>query len=435
MINNVIKFLSKMFVALCVLGVFLSPSMGADNLPSVGDIGDWGTLSTEHNQQAFISSIGSDISEFSASFENKLVSDFVPPEVYVGMALMNGLSIVGHVLDTSLVRFVVIFIVIMFVFWLIGETYQMMTKGGENIQKFFEDAVKKAIVITMWIIVLQFGLGRVFMWIVGPIINIGTYLSDFILNSVVTIAGVSLPDTCGAIHQYVASHASDALVMDSATAADIMCVPTRMSGLFYTAVAAGFKWMFAGIGTSAFTFLIGAVFVVMFIWLIWKFMVMAFGVIVDLFLAVLLLPFTAIAETVSKTSYKGIAGEMLNKFTDIFKPQNLESQILRFINAAVYFVALSVIIALCYAMFSTVVTPNMAKGVPTAQNNDFMVVLLTGTLVAYIASRGGQIATSIGGKIETDTGKAMVDDVKNLGRRAYSEAKGWYKAYKDSKKP
>ena len=72
-----------------------------------------------------------------------------------------------------------------------------------------------------------------------------------------------------------------------------------------TAVAAGWKWMIAGIGTSAFTTLVGAAFIVIFIYNGFKFALMGLGVIVDLFLGVFMLPFTAIAETINKTSYKG----------------------------------------------------------------------------------------------------------------------------------
>ena len=45
---------------------------------------------------------------------------------------------------------------------------------------------------------------------------------------------------------------------------------------------------------------------------------MALNVVADLFLTVLMLPFTAIAETTSKTKYKGIVGDIFNTFMGLF---------------------------------------------------------------------------------------------------------------------
>ena len=143
----------------------------------------------------------------------------------------------------------------------------------------------------------------------------------------------------------------------------------------------------------------------------------------DLFLSVLMLPFTAIAETIKSTSYKGIAGDIFNGFLGLFKPESLENQILRFINAAIYFVSLSIVIAVCVALLSGVMDTNLASEVPTLENSGFVPTLLTGCLVAYLVNRADKIATDIGGKIDDSFGKKFGEDVKKLGKNTYGFGK------------
>ena len=61
------------------------------------------------------------------------------------------------------------------------------------------------------------------MTIFGPIISAGSYASDLILNSIAGAAGTSLPDTCDAIRNFING--------DRYTA-DLICMPTRLSGSF-----------------------------------------------------------------------------------------------------------------------------------------------------------------------------------------------------------
>ena len=218
---------------------------------------------------------------------------------------------------------------------------------------------------------------------------------------------------------------------DAKAAADMLCVPTRLSGFFSTAIAAGWKWMIAGIGTSAFTTLVGAVFIFVFIYNAFKFALMGLGVIMDLFLSVIMLPFTAISETINKTSYKGIAGDIFNGFLGLFKPESLSNQIKRFINAAVYFVSLSIVIAVCGALLSGTVDANLAAEVPTLDNVGFILTLLTGLLVAYLADKAEKIAKDIGGEINYDFGKKFGEDVKTLSKKIYGKGKEIYKLLKE----
>ena len=437
MIKYVRKFLSKIFIAI-VCATLSCAAIAATNIPT-GEIGEYGTWMTESNREAFVDTLvgqDGDLIAFQSDFQKQLVRDYVPVEARVGVAMMNGLNIVAKILDSTLVRFMVIFIITMYAFWIMLEAYNMMTTDSD-VKKLIKSLVNKTVWLIVWLAVLEIGPAQIFMFVVGPIITLGTMLSDFILNAITKTAGIVIPDTCSAIRDYAAATTPHDMIIDATAAADVLCVPTRLSGFFVTAIAAGFKWMIAGIGHSAFTFLMGAVFVVIFAWNTWKFALMAMSVIMNLFLGVLLLPFTALAETIPQTSYKGVVGNIFNSFLGLFKFDSvkLDTQINRFVNAAIYFVSLSIVIAICAALLSGVITPTTVADVPTLENDGFIPTLLTGALVAWLAAQAGSIAKDIGGQIPDDgTGKQFTEDIKTFIKDNYDAAKSWVKAYKESKK-
>lgn len=394
---------------------------------------------TEENRKLFVNTLvgqEGDLVAFQSEFQKQIVHDYVPIEARIGVAMMNGLTYVANILDTSLVRFMIIFIVVMYMFWIMLEAYNMMSTDN-NVQKLLKNILKKTIMLIVWIIVLEIGPGTLFMYVVSPIISLGTYISDFILNAITQTAGISIPDTCSAIHAYTDANMTPNMIIDANATADLLCVPTRLSGFFVTAIATGWKWMIAGIGHSVFTFVIGAAFVFVFAWNTWKFALMALTVAMNLFLSVLLLPFTALAETVPQTSYKGIIGNIFNSFIGLFKTDSikLDKQINNFINASVYFVSLSIVIAVCAALLSGVMDINTTTNVPTLKDEGFIPVLLTGALVAWLANKADKYAGNIGGNIPKDgTGKNISDDIQKIIKNTYDAAKSLAKTYSESKK-
>ena len=418
--NRLKRIFTKIIIAVITMVIVMPCATYAatSNLP-MADVGDYGNWATPDNIDLFKTDITHDMEQFQPE---PIVSDYVPFEAKIGLAMMNGFSMIADVLDSSLVRFAIIFMILAYIFWAMFEAYNMI-KNGSSAMDFAVNLFKKGGVIIIWSIILQFGPTQVFMWIMGPIISVGTYMSNLILNAIAGAIGTELPDTCAAIRDYAAANTSGNMLIDTNAAADILCVPTRLSGFFTTAVVAGWKWMIAGIGTSAFTVLVGATFIVIFLYTGFKFLLMGLGVIMDLFLSVLMLPFTAIAETIKSTSYKGIAGDIFNGFLGLFKPETLSRQIQRFIDAAIYFVSLSIVIAVCAALLSGTVDANLASEVPTLENSGFVPTLLTGCLVAYLANRADKIATDIGGKIDDSFGKKFGEDVKKLGKNTYGFGK------------
>jgi hypothetical protein len=262
-------------------------------------------------------------------------------------------------------------------------------------------------------------------------------ISDIILNSVTAAATVSLPDTCAAIHQYTAARPISGAIISPEATANLLCVPTRMAGFMYTCVAAGLEWMKIGIGTSALTFFAGAVFVVIFIRNIWLFAVEALGVISSLFLAVMLLPFTAIAECFNgKTNMKD--PDLFSRFFEMLTQMlgngklKLVGQLRTFIDAAIYYIILSIVASIGLALLAGVAQVNFADAVPTVKNNDFMMVLIVGALVSHLANKAGSIAKDLGGAIEGEFGKKVGDDLTKAWKGTKSTAQSWYKAYKKS---
>ena len=442
LINKICKFLSKTIVAIIIALCVTSSFAATDSIG--GNIGDYGSWATEENRNIIVTKLvgekgeDGDLVAFQSEFQKQIVGDYVPVEARIGIAMMNGLNQIAKILDTSLVRFMIIFTIIMYVFWIMLEAYNMMTTDS-NVEKLAKELVKKTLILIVWITVLEIGPAQLFMGIVAPIISLGTYIANFILNAITSVAGINIPNTCAAIHEFATGTVPADTVINADVAAKILCVPTRLSGFFVTAIAMGWKWMIAGIGHSTLMFIMGAVFIAVFAWNTWKFTMMALSVIMSLFLAVLLLPFTAFAETIPQTSYKGIVGNIFNSFTALFnaKQFKLEALVNKFISAAIYFVSLSIVIAICAALLSSVINVNVTTLLPTITNEDFIPALLAGLLTAWLAGRADEIARKIGGSLTTsdknDPGTKFTKDVKSFIKGAYESAQSWSKAFGESK--
>ena len=407
---------------------FANMAFAASNLDT-GDIGDYGSWATEANHDKVITGLTNDITNFAPNTTAQLVDNYVPIEAKVGMAFMNALSHVAHVIDNALARFAIIFIVLMYIFWIMGEAYNNMKTAGD-VKKLGKEIMIKTLKVMFWIMVLNFGPAKIFMMLMTPIMLVGTYTADIILNGVAAIAGIQLPDTCAAINTYVSANIAPSAIIDANAAANIMCLPTRLSGYFSSGVALGWEYIKQSIGTSAFLFALGVTFIIMFIINAWKFTFMAFGVIADLFLAIIMLPFTAVAETVTKTSYKGIPGTVYNAFTGLFKTESLKAQISRVTSAAIYFIVLAVVIAVCVALASGFMTVNPTTMAPELKDVGIMPMLITGFLIWYLANRADEIAKDWGGSIKDDFGKKLRSDVETLAKDVYKTGKQIYEAIK-----
>lgn len=431
MMNKIIKrFLSIVLVAFTAMfAVHQSIALDTGNLVT-GDIGDFGTWVTEHNQNTVLQNVRQDLNDFESEYGQEYIRTGVPIEARLGIAFVRALDYIARILDNSLVKFINIFLVVAFIFWVMLQTYQLITDNKTRAMPTVEEIAKKGAIVAIWVLLLSGGIQWFFGTIMGPIFGFSSYVSNLILNATTSVGGFVLDNNCPSIHAYAASHMSGTTIMTPDFAANIICVPARLSGFYYGAIKYGWSLVLSGLGVSTFTFLVGLVFVGLFLYTAYKFLFVAFGVIADLFLVIIFLPFTAVAETVNKTSYKGIAGDIYNGFLGLFNTSNLSSQIKKFVDAAIYFISLSIIISVAGALLASAVSLNSQTHIITILNGDVITLILTGALVAYIAAHTEEFAKSIGGAVDYAIGSNLQKDLKTVYNSTKKKAEEFIKALK-----
>lgn len=414
------KFLSKISIAIMAL-IFCVPHSFALDEPAVvtGDIGDFGTWATEPNRQAILTDITNDVNALTSKFNQQYANTGVPVEAKLGIALVGGLAFVTEILDMSLVKFVSVFLVIAFLFLLSFDIYKKMTDGKGISKDDIKDWVKRSVILAIWLVLLGGGLRQLFSLLMGPIVGLGSYISGMIIDSVFATGNVQISDTCLAIKQYAASNLGTSSVIDAETAGNIMCVPTRLSEFYYSAIKYGWSLVAGGLGVSVFTVLVGLAFVALFTYAAFKFAFVAFGVISELFLVIIMLPFTAINETIGKTTYTGIPGQIFNSFLGLFKSSSLSDQVNKFIQTAIYFISMAIVVAIGGAILANAVSLNQKTGALTVVNGDTLTLLISGALVAYLAMHIDDIVKQIGGAIDfakdkSNLGTVLEGDVMNI---------------------
>ncbi len=396
-----------------------------------GDIGDYGRWSTPHNRDLVVGNITRELQSFGPTATD-INNSFVPLDAKLGLAFIGGLTNIGIPLDRALTRFAIIFILIAYAFWVAFEAYNLIGSGTDA-KETIKNVLLKGLVISAWLIVLDFGIVKLFAMIMMPVVELGTYISHTIWQGITSVVGYSVPDTCDAIKQYaitniantlpntqnetITSGLIDSLKDTSNSTAGLLCIPSQMSAFFVTIIEIGWKMLVSGIGVSLLTFLLGGYITYLALKCIWKFLFITLGVVADLFLGLLLLPFTAIAETTAKTKYKGVAGDIFNSFLDIFKTEKISTQINRIIQAILYFICLGIAIGVSMSLLSFIVNPETGKVFESMQIdglNGTIIVILSLLLVCYMADKAKSLAENWGGKINTEFGDQVNKDVSRL---------------------
>ena len=404
------KFLRHLLICVFCATTVIGVSYAAGNVPH-GDIGEYGNWITTDNMKKYNANLSGDVKSFQQTFQTNLhSSNFVPVEVKLGLVFMKALSSIDYVLQISLVRFVIWFLFLMYAFWIALEAYRMIRESSDY-KTVLYDIFIKGLTIAVWVIILEIGPAKLFTTIVSPIMSLGVYLSDFILGAVAQTYNVVIPDTCATIHQYVDTHNSAQMLINADAAANIMCLPARLSVYFYHATASAFEWIINGFGHSATMVIVGLICAVMFIGCIFKYAFMTLGVVADLFLSLLMLPFTAIAESMPGSKETNYAGQIFSGLLKVFNTKKLSDVISIFINATVYFVSLAIVIAICAALLTNIVSIN---SVNTYTVGSAMTVILCGALVFYFAGKADELAKQIGGKINNSFGEKLKGDTKTL---------------------
>ncbi len=401
------KILIAIFAVFIAIPAFADTFMGGS-----GDIGDFGRWATEENRGLVTSRIVDELQHFGPTATN-VTHAYVPVEAKVGLAFIGGMTQIATALDKTLGQFAIMFMLIAYAFWVAFEAYNLIGTAGDA-KKTIENVLKKGLIISVWLIVLKFGIARAFTMIMVPIVSAGTFIATTIWESITSAAGYALPNTCEAIRQYATTALPGNVQITADAASGLLCIPTQMSAFFMTIIEIGWKWVIAGVGTSLFTSIIGIYITYLALKSIWKYMFIALGVIADIFLSLLLLPFTAIAETTAKTQYKGVAGDIFNTFLDIFKAEKLETQITRIVKAALYFVCLAVATGVAVSLLTFVVNPASGEILTSGGLDGAILLILSLMLVCYMAEKSQKLATEWGGKIETGFGDQVKKDTEKL---------------------
>lgn len=443
---RIVKLLSRFIICIlcvfCIRGVYGEEFLPAEQDSIPEQIVDQEITSeqeqnseqpTEHKNwldtndiKTFNQNISKDFDKFEPKIDLN-PNTFVPIEAKLGLMLMKALSVIDTVLQMSLVQFAIIFLLFMYIFWVGMEAYKLIRDSG-NYKIALYNIFKQGFTIAIWIIILKYGPIKIFSMIVSPILGVGTYLSDFILGAVAETYKVNIPDTCAAIHNYVNADKSLDLLVDADTAANIMCLPSRISVYFYHATATGFQWIKYGLGHSITMIVVGIVSIVIFVKCIFKYAFMALGIATSLFLTLMMLPFTALAESMPSNSEKNIAGQVFNGLLKVFNTQKLTSVLFVFVNAAVYFVSLSIVIAICAALLANIISLDSNGGYSVGS---VITTILAGYLVLYFANQADSLAKKIGGNVDTkyfeqfqDAAKRVWGNTKNLATKL---AQTWIK--------
>jgi hypothetical protein len=361
-----------------------------------------------------VSQIKADIGSFGAALKGnfdargQILPDFVPIEARVGRFFMSALSDVSRAVYSGLLPFLNILVAVLFGFWILMETWQMMRSDKPDAWDLAMRIVKRGAVIVVWMWILNNDPADIFMWLMAPVISIGTAAAGLIMDAAVKIVGVSLPDTCAAIHSWLDGGAD--IILGGQYAADLLCVPTRAAAYFYTFVLAGTHWMGQGLGPggSGLTFLMGIVFVCLFVYNIWKFALSALGVVADLFFVLLFMPFTAVKECFAgDTKYDGIFRPVWDRMAGLISGASLSAQFTKFIGAVIYFIVLAIVSAICVILLA---------GVGPMEGGGLMDILITGCLVAYLMGKIDELAGKLGGKIDASFGDSIGGAIKSAAK-------------------
>lgn len=400
------------------------------------DIGDFGMWATDHNRELVVGKLATDLKEFGPT-ETSVENGFVPLDAKLGLAFIGGLANLGIPLDRALSRFAIIFILVAYAFWVAFTAYNLITSGSTgNAKETIRQVILKGMVISAWLIVLDFGIVRVFAIIMMPIVELGLYISHTIWQGITATAGLAIPDkVCDAIQQYASTHIIDKLpnvqndivssgLIDSLKSTSnstvgLLCIPSQMSAFFVTIIEIGWGMVVKGIGVSLLSVVLGLYITYLGFKCIWKFLFITLGVVADIFFGLLLLPFTAVAETTAKTNYKGVAGDIFNSFLEIFKTNDLslKKQINRIIQALLYFICLGITVGVSVALLSFIINPatgQISEQLQIDGLGGIIILILMLLLVCYMADKAQKLATDWGGKIDTSFGDKFQKDIETL---------------------
>ena len=110
----------------------------------------------------------------------------------------------------------------------------------------------------------------------------------------------------------------------------------------------------------------------------------------------------------------------------MFKPESLQDQINRLVNALMYFVSLSIVIGFCTALVSAVFI-RTNNGTISLEQPGFWISVTVALLVYHFATKSEEIAKNLGGQINDSMGTALRQYTQNVAKGTWKTGKEFWK--------
>ena len=111
------------------------------------------------------------------------------------------------------------------------------------------------------------------------------------------------------------------------------------------------------------------------------------------------------------TKENNYAGQIFSGLLKVFNTKKLSEVISTFVNTAIYFVSLSIVIAVAAVLLSYIVKTGTDT---TYVVGSAMTTILCGCLVLHILGEADKLAKEIGGNIDNSFGEKLKNDTKTI---------------------
>lgn len=347
---------------------------------------------------------------------------YIPIEIRLANIIIDGIGYINEMLFPFFSNLISTLLIILLAFWLSSEAYNMINTGKTSIENGVT-IVKKIILVIIWTAVILANPAQVFMFIMGPIIQMGGNITDFIINA---LTNIPIDQTCDSIKAMAMNNTDTSILnyplLNPETKGDLLCLTGRISKLYTQFITLGFQWMGRGLFMQPVSFLVGLSLVIFFVYIGFKFTLESLGIILDLILGLMILPFCAIGACFGGgLSYKGlesIPNQLFTMITSIFGKGDYKGLITKIIKAILYFWILSVVVGICYEMMSY--TLDSQSGIfdvnyaPGKNGLGIMSIILSAAITAYLIKKAPGYAEKMGGAINTAAAKPFEDGIDTL---------------------
>ncbi|MDR2685444.1 MAG: hypothetical protein LBB23_01570 [Rickettsiales bacterium] len=311
-----------------------------------------------------------------------------PLDVHASLIIVGGLSQVASIIYDNLLDLIIFMIWIFFAFWLGIKAWDLM-RTKIQLMPFLESAAKKLIFVVIGTALLASNPAELFMMFMGGVSALGNAASNLFLSD----TGVGrVSETCADVAAWVKASGGDIKFLTSQSVGDIICLTGRTTSFFYNGIGTFLGMMTKGVLEAV----IGAAGAVVFLWCIFKFAFITLGVVVDVVLMLMFLPFTIFSEIFKGDDWGDtmILSDAMKSFAGIFGGDGISALIQKMIQVVIYIVSISLVAAISFLFM---------RAVP----KDFLNLLIGGALTAYMIYKADVLAKKMGGAVDDKFAKLL----------------------------